>query len=275
MSDGAQSEALQARREVMVVVQLRERGIRDQRVLEAMARVPRHEFVPQDRVADAYGDFPLPIGEGQTISQPYIVAAMLEALALREEDSVLEIGTGSGYQTAILCELCRNVYSVERYPSLRQQAEKTLKRLGYTNFELRTGDGSLGWPEAAPFDGIVVSAAVPRVPVTLFEQLREGGRLMLPVGSQFSQELQLIRKQAGVARFTHLDGCRFVPLVGSGGFWDLRFVICNFLLPSLQGASQKINTIHKSQITNYKSPAFPVSTIFPCPCSATSAPRWR
>lgn len=218
MSHGAQSEALQARRQVMVVVQLRERGIRDPRVLQVMERVPRHEFVSPDRMADAYGDFPLPIGEDQTISQPYIVAAMLEALALREEDTVLEIGTGSGYQTAVLCELCRNVYSVERYSSLRQQAEATLKRLGYTNFELRTGDGSAGWPEAAPFDGIVVSAAVPRVPVTLFDQLREGGRLILPVGSQISQELLLVRKQSGVAMTTHLDGCRFVPLVGSGGF---------------------------------------------------------
>ena len=218
MSEGVQSEALQARREVMVIVQLRDRGIRDERVLEAMGRVPRHEFVSQDRAADAYGDFPLPIGEGQTISQPYIVAAMLEALALREEDSVLEIGTGSGYQTAILCELCRSVYSMERHPSLCDRAEKTLKRLGYTNFQLRTGDGSAGWPEAVPFDGIVVSAAVPRVPVALFEQLREGGRLILPVGSQISQELQLIRKQSGVAMLTHLDGCRFVPLVGSGGF---------------------------------------------------------
>ncbi len=218
MSDSAQSEALQARRQVMVVAQLRERGIRDPRVLEAMERVPRHEFVPQDHVADAYGDFPLPIGEGQTISQPYIVAAMLEALALRAEDAVLEIGTGSGYQAAILCELCRNVYSMERHASLSDRAEKTLKRLGYDNFELRTGDGGLGWPEAAPFDAIVVSAAVPRVPVTLFEQLREGGRLILPVGSQISQELQLVGKQSGVAMLTHLDGCRFVPLVGSGGF---------------------------------------------------------
>ncbi len=218
MTDASPTDALNTRRFAMVMVQLRDRGIRDERVLQAMKRVPRHEFVPQDRVADAYADFPLPIGEGQTISQPYIVAAMLEALALREQDSVLEIGAGSGYQTAILCELCRNVCSVERYPSLSEQAVKALKRLGYTNFELRTGDGSAGWPEAAPFDGIVVSAAVPRVPVTLFEQLREGGRLILPVGSQISQELQLIRKQSGVAMLTHLDGCRFVPLVGTGGF---------------------------------------------------------
>ncbi len=202
----------------MVTLQLRDRGIRDLRVLEAMGRVPRHEFVPHASLDDAYGDFPLPIGEGQTISQPYIVAAMLEALALRPEDAVLEIGTGCGYQTAILCELCRSVYSIERHRGLCERAQATLTRLGYTNFELRAGDGSAGWPEAAPFDGIVVSAAVPSVPVALFEQLREGGRLILPVGSQISQELQLIRKQSGVAMLTHLDGCRFVPLVGSGGF---------------------------------------------------------
>ncbi len=202
----------------MVTLQLRDRGVRDERVLEAMGRVPRHHFVPADRAAEAYGDHPLPIGEGQTISQPYIVAAMLEALALRAQDSVLEIGTGSGYQAAVLCELCRRVYSIERYANLSRRAQETLTRLGYANFELRVEDGSLGWPEAAPFDAIVVSAAVPRVPVALFEQLREGGRLILPVGSQLSQELQLVRKQSGVALLTHLDGCRFVPLVGSSGF---------------------------------------------------------
>ncbi|MGH9601010.1 MAG: protein-L-isoaspartate(D-aspartate) O-methyltransferase, partial [Terriglobales bacterium] len=199
MNDSAPSDPFRTRRFAMVTLQLRDRGIRDERVLAAMEGVPRHEFVPHQRVAEAYGDHPLPIGEGQTISQPYIVAAMLEALALREEDSVLEIGTGSGYQTAVLCELCRRVYSIERHASLLEKALATLTRLGYTNFELRVGDGSLGWPEAAPFDGIVVSAAVPRVPVTLFEQLREGGRLILPVGSQISQELQLVRKQSGVA----------------------------------------------------------------------------
>lgn len=207
-----------SRREAMVIVQLRERGIRDERVLQAMARVPRHEFVAPERVDDAYGDHPLPIGESQTISQPYIVAAMLEALVLHSEDVVLEVGAGSGYQTAVLCELCRLVFAIERHASLCQKAQATLSRLGYTNFTLRLGDGSLGWPEAAPFDGIVVSAAVPRVPVALFDQLREGGRLILPVGSQFTQELILVRKQSGVAMTTRLDGCRFVPLVGAGGF---------------------------------------------------------
>ncbi|MCI0354897.1 MAG: protein-L-isoaspartate(D-aspartate) O-methyltransferase [Acidobacteria bacterium] len=218
MTDITPTDAFGTRRFAMVTLQLRDRGIRDERVLAAMARVLRHEFVPPHQVAEAYGDHPLPIGEGQTISQPYIVAAMLEALALREQDVVLEIGTGSGYQAAVLCELCRQVYGIERHPNLCQGAQATLSRLGYGNFTLRVGDGSTGWPQAAPFDGIVVSAAVPRVPVTLFEQLREGGRLILPVGSQISQELQLVRKQSGVAMLTHLDGCRFVPLVGSSGF---------------------------------------------------------
>jgi len=218
MTEVSVNDAFATRRFAMVTLQLRDRGIRDERVLAAMARVPRHEFVSPERMAEAYGDHPLPIAEGQTISQPYIVAAMLEALALRPEDSVLEVGAGSGYQTAVLCELCRQVYGIERHPKLYESAQATLSRLGYKNFSLRAGDGSAGWPEAAPFDGIVVSAAVPRVPVTLFEQLREGGRLILPVGSQISQELQLIRKLSGVATVTRLDGCRFVPLVGSSGF---------------------------------------------------------
>ncbi len=218
MNEPSASDPYRLRREAMVILQLRDRGIRDERVLQAMTRVPRHEFVSPDRMDDAYGDHPLPIGEGQTISQPYIVAAMLEALALRAEDVVLEVGAGSGYQTAILCELCRQAFGIERHAKLCEKAQATLSRLGYRNFTLRVGDGSLGWPEAASFDGIVVSAAVPRVPVALFDQLREGGRLILPVGSQFTQDLILVRKQSGVAMTTRLDGCRFVPLVGAGGF---------------------------------------------------------
>jgi len=218
MTDASATDPYRSRREAMVIVQLRDRGIRDERVLQAMARVPRHEFVAPERVDDAYGDHPLPIGEGQTISQPYIVAAMLEVLVLRSDAVALEVGAGSGYQTAVLCELCRQVFAIERHASLSQKAQATLTRLGYTNFTLRLGDGSLGWPDAAPFDGIVVSAAVPRIPVALFEQLREGGRLILPVGSQFTQELILVRKHAGVAMTTRLDGCRFVPLVGAEGF---------------------------------------------------------
>ncbi len=198
--------------------QLRARGIRDERVLAAMAHVPRHRYVPPEHHDDAYGDFPLPIGEGQTISQPYVVAAMLEALALRPEDVVLEIGTGSGYQTALLAELARDVYSIERQPRLAMRAEEVLSEVGYTNIHLRVGDGTLGWPEAAPFDAIIVAAAAPQVPPSLFEQLREGARMIVPVGSAFAQELQLIRKQSGRTFVTHLDGCRFVPLIGREGF---------------------------------------------------------
>jgi protein-L-isoaspartate(D-aspartate) O-methyltransferase len=206
------------RRLAMVEVQLRARGIRDERVLAAMAQVQRHLFVPPEHQDDAYGDFPLPIGEGQTISQPYVVAAMLEALSLRPEDVVLEIGTGSGYQTALLAELAREVYSIERQPRLAMRAEETLLRLGYTNVHVRVGDGTLGWPEAAPFEAIIVAAAAPQVPPSLFDQLREGARMIVPVGSTFAQELQLIRKQSGRTFVTHLDGCRFVPLIGREGF---------------------------------------------------------
>ncbi|HSA91394.1 MAG TPA: protein-L-isoaspartate(D-aspartate) O-methyltransferase [Terriglobales bacterium] len=218
MAGASQADPYRMRRLAMVEVQLRARGIRDERVLAAMAQVPRHLFVPPEHHDDAYGDFPLPIGEGQTISQPYVVAAMLEALALRPEDVVLEIGTGSGYQTALLAELAREVYSIERQPRLAMRAEEALLRLGYTNVHVRVGDGTLGWPEAAPFEAIIVAAAAPQVPPSLFDQLREGARMIVPVGSTFAQELQLIRKQSGGTFVTHLDGCRFVPLIGREGF---------------------------------------------------------
>jgi len=197
----------------MVRTQIAERGIRDVRVLAAMASVPRHEFVPEDLRADAYEDHPLPIGDGQTISQPYIVAAMLEHLALQATDRVLEVGTGSGYATALLSLLCAEVFSVERYASLAASAEATLVRLGYRNVRIKVGDGSLGWKEHAPFDGILVSAATAEVPAPLLEQLAEGGRMIIPVGSPFSQELQLIRKVDGLPQIRILEGCRFVPLV--------------------------------------------------------------
>jgi protein-L-isoaspartate(D-aspartate) O-methyltransferase len=201
----------------MVRVQLAERGIRDPRVLEAMRKVPRHEFVPENFRQDAYGDHPLPIGEEQTISQPYIVAAMLEHLALhagdQNGDRVLEIGTGSGYVTALLSLLAAEVYSVERHAQLAALAESTLHRLGYRNVKIRVGDGSQGWAEYAPFDAILVSAATAAVPPPLFEQLREGGRMMVPVGPSSSQELQLILKVSGRAEVKTLEGCRFVPLV--------------------------------------------------------------
>jgi len=194
MSVVPQADTYRDQRLLMVAEQLRDRGIRDERVLEAMARVPRHEFVQPDQRDEAYEDHPLPIGEGQTISQPFVVAAMLEALALRPEDVVLEVGTGSGYETAVLAELVRNVYSIERIASLAERARKVLERLGYSNVTVVHGDGSQGLPEAAPFDAIVVSAAAPHLPKPLMEQLRDGGRLVIPVGSGFAQELQLVRK---------------------------------------------------------------------------------
>jgi protein-L-isoaspartate(D-aspartate) O-methyltransferase len=175
--------------------------------------VPRHEFVPDNFRKDAYEDHPLPIGVGQTISQPYIVAAMLQHLALHAADRVLEIGTGSGYVTALLSLLCAEVYSVERHAELAVSAETTLRRLGYLNIKIKLGDGSLGWAEEGPFDAILVSAAAPVVPPALFDQLREGGRMMLPVGASASQDLQLIVKVSGQPAVKLLEGCRFVPLV--------------------------------------------------------------
>lgn len=202
----------------MVDRQLRARGIRDERVLDAMAHVPRHEFVPLEHREEAYEDHPLAIGEGQTISQPFVVAAMLEALALRPEDVALEVGTGSGYQTAVLAELVRKVYSIERIASLAERARAVLERLGYKNVTVLHGDGSQGLAESAPFDAIVVSAAAPHVPKPLMDQLRDGGRLVLPVGSGFAQELQLVRKIGSTATTMYLDGVRFVPLIGRDGF---------------------------------------------------------
>ena len=213
MEPTAHRDYFWGQRDEMVRVQLAERGIRDSRVLDAMRRVPRHEFVPEAFQADAYGDHPLPIGEGQTISQPYIVAAMLAHLALQAADRVLEVGTGSGYVTALLALLCAEVYSVERHAVLAAAAESTLRRLGYFNVKIRVADGSLGWPENAPYDAILVSAATPEMPPALFAQMREGGRMMVPVGPSSSQELELIRKAGGRPEVTVLEGCRFVPLV--------------------------------------------------------------
>ena len=208
-----QRDSLQRQREEMVRTQLAERGIQDPRVLDAMRKVPRHEFVPEPYRLDAYGDHPLPIGEGQTISQPYIVAAMLEYLALEATDRVLEVGTGSGYVTALLSLLSAEVYSVERHALLAVSAETTLYRLDYRNVKIRVGDGTQGWAEYAPFDAILVSAATAEIPPTLFAQLSEGGRMMVPVGPPSSQELQLISKVSGEPEVKILEGCRFVPLV--------------------------------------------------------------
>lgn len=213
MESPIQNQSFRVAREAMVCTQLADRGIRDQRVLDAMRAVPRHEFVPEEFRQDAYEDHPLPIGEGQTISQPYIVAAMLERLELRPADRVLEVGTGSGYVSALLSVLCAEVYSVERHAVLAAAAKLTLQRLNYLNLMIKVGDGSQGWPEFSPFDAILVSAAGSEVPPLLFDQLSEGGRMMLPVGPPSSQELQLVRKVAGRPEIKVLEGCRFVPLV--------------------------------------------------------------
>jgi protein-L-isoaspartate(D-aspartate) O-methyltransferase len=206
-------DTFRQQRNEMVRVQLADRGIRDQRVLDAMRQVPRNEFVPEAFRQNAYEDHPLPIGKGQTISQPYIVAAMLQHLALRPTDRILEVGTGSGYVTALLALLCAEVFSIERHAQLAASAESTLQRLQYRNVKIKLGDGYEGWLEKAPFDAMLISAATPGMPQALFDQLREGGRMMLPVGPQSSQELQLIRKLGGQPAIEVLEGCRFVPLV--------------------------------------------------------------
>jgi protein-L-isoaspartate(D-aspartate) O-methyltransferase len=202
-----------AERHSMVEAQLRARGIRDQRLLNAMQSIPRHEFVDPRYRGQAYEDHPLPIEAGQTISQPYIVALMLELLQLDPSSKVLEIGTGSGYQTAVLSKIAGHVYSVERHAELARQAAETLSLLGLSNVSVLTGDGSLGLAERAPFDAIVVSAAAAEIPPALFEQLREGGRMIIPVGPPEAQELQLVRKQDGKALVSLREGCRFVPLI--------------------------------------------------------------
>jgi protein-L-isoaspartate(D-aspartate) O-methyltransferase len=197
----------------MVRDQVEARGVRDPRVLAAMRKVPRHELVPESERDRAYDDRPLPIGESQTISQPYVVAAMTEALALKGDERVLEVGTGSGYQAAVLAELCQQVYSIEIVPALAERARKDLARLGYANVEVRQGDGWRGWPEHAPYDAIVVTAAPPEVPPELIEQLAVGGRLVIPVG-RFEQQLELLRKTPeGISREV-LFGVRFVPMRG-------------------------------------------------------------
>jgi protein-L-isoaspartate(D-aspartate) O-methyltransferase len=213
MSSASDTSSFTSLRQAMVESQLRARGISDQRVLDAMARVPRHEFAPGASRDQAYEDHPLPIGEGQTISQPYIVALMLDVLALSRADRVLEVGTGSGYLTALLAELAAQVVSVERHAVLADSARILLARMGYSNVRVIVGDGSLGFPEAAPFDAIIVSAAASEVPSALLAQLREGGRMIIPVGSADSQQLQLISMVNGEPKIALRELCRFVPLV--------------------------------------------------------------
>jgi protein-L-isoaspartate(D-aspartate) O-methyltransferase len=214
---GAGVEAL---RHAMVEQQILRRGVVSPRVLEAMRAVPRHEFVPEDQQADAYTDKPLPIGEGQTISQPFMVAAMTAALELTGNERVLEIGTGCGYQAAVLAKLAHEVYSIESRASLAAAARERLARLGYANVQIRAGDGTLGWPEAAPFDRILVTAAAPSIPPPLLDQLAEGGRLIIPVGASDHQNLRRIAKHQGQIIEQTLFDCRFVPLIGRYGWPD-------------------------------------------------------
>ena len=215
---GASDKGLVRERETMVKRDIQMRGVRDERVLEAMRTVPRHEFVPQDLVRRAYADSPLPIGFGQTISQPYIVAAMTEMLQLGPDSVVLEIGTGSGYQAAILSPLVRHVYSIEIIPELGERATERLARLGYDNVTVRVGDGYFGWKEHGPFDAVIVTAASSHIPPPLVEQLKPGGRMILPVGPPMMvQNLMLVEKaEDGAVTQRNTMAVRFVPLTGTG-----------------------------------------------------------
>jgi protein-L-isoaspartate(D-aspartate) O-methyltransferase len=210
--EDAKADKMTERRLRMVDTQIRSRGVKDPRVLRALETVARHEFVPKGSVNQAYDDHPLFIGHGQTISQPYIVALMTEILELEQGDRVLEIGTGSGYQAAVLCELVDEVYSIEIVEGLGKAAAKRLKSLGYDNVEVRIGDGYLGWPDKAPFDAVIVTAAPEEIPRALIEQLAEGGRMVLPVGVGI-QELVLLEKKNGKVEQRHVTSVRFVPMV--------------------------------------------------------------
>ena len=218
MFDAAESDPYFDERRQMVKTQLRNRGIRDQRVLEAMLQIPRHEFVAEEYKSQAYEDHPIPIGESQTISQPFIVAISLQALNLKGGESVLEVGTGSGYQTALLAVLARQVYSIERHAVLAINAEAVLGKVGLGNVKIVVGDGSYGLPEFAPYDSILVSAAAPSIPQGLFDQLAEGGRMVIPIGPPQAQELQLVHLRNGKAMIEVIEGCRFVPLIGAQGY---------------------------------------------------------
>ncbi|MFA5145795.1 MAG: protein-L-isoaspartate(D-aspartate) O-methyltransferase [Candidatus Omnitrophota bacterium] len=205
-------------RKNMVGGQLVSRGISGQKVLRAFEKVPRHEFIPEELRQDAYSDYPLPIGEGQTISQPYMVALMTECLGLAGGERVLEVGTGSGYQTAILAEIAGEVYSVERLERLARSAGGNLKRLGYTNISIKVGDGTLGWPEHGPYDGIIVTAGAPGIPEALPAQLKEKGRLVIPIGGGLSQVLTVAEKRGATFSAREVCGCAFVPLIGKYGW---------------------------------------------------------
>ena len=205
-------------RKRMVEEQLIPRGIKNQRLLDAFYKVERHKFVPEDLRGSAYADFPVPIGEGQTISQPYIVALMTQCLDLTGEEKVLEIGTGSGYQSAILAELAKEVYTIERYANLAKRAETILKESGYKNITIKVGDGTLGWKEIAPFDRIIITAASPRIPLPLTEQINESGKMVLPLGEPLSQVLTVVEKKKEKLESIQVCGCVFVPLIGKYGW---------------------------------------------------------
>ncbi|MGO9089199.1 MAG: protein-L-isoaspartate(D-aspartate) O-methyltransferase [bacterium] len=204
-----------AMRDKMVETQIKARGVKDPRVLSALRKVERHRFVPEEYLNSAYSDQPLPIGEGQTISQPYIVALMTELLELKGDEKVLEIGTGSGYQAAILAELAKEVYTIEIIESLASRANNRLLELGYRNVKVKSGDGYLGWPEAAPFDAVIVTAAPDHIPQPLMNQLKEGGRMVVPVGT-YAQELKKIVKRSGKVETIDVVPVIFVPMTGEG-----------------------------------------------------------
>ena len=213
-----QPDTFAVQRAIMVEQQIRRRGIVDEGVLEAMKKVPRHEFVPGEWKARAYEDEPLPIGDEQTISQPYIVALMIAALHLKGTERVLEIGTGCGYQAAVLSCVANEVLTIEMRPSLASSAESRLRTHGYANVRVYAGDGTLGLPAHAPFDAILVAAAAPEIPAPLIQQLREGGRLVVPVGSESQQELVVGTKKNGRLEIQRAGNCRFVPLRGAHGW---------------------------------------------------------
>jgi len=216
--NGSDSARFAEERRLMVESQIRRRGVVNERVLHIMAAVPRHEFVPPFWIMQAYTDEPLPIGYGQTISQPYIVAAMAAALALTGSENVLEIGTGCGYQAAVVSLLARELHTVEILPELAQPAAERLQRLGYSNVHVHCGDGTLGWPEFSPYNAILIAAAAPAVPEPLLQQLAEGGRLIAPVGDKEKQELQLITRSEGRLLVRQGAPCRFVRLMGRHGW---------------------------------------------------------
>lgn len=215
------SESLRQARLDMVRDQIMHRGVKNKRVLDAMRKVPRHDFVPEEYLAEAYADHPLPIGDGQTISQPYIVALMTEQLNLTGSEKVLEIGTGSGYQAAILAELAKEVHTLERISTLAERAGRTLLGLGYNNVKVHTCDGTLGWSDEAPYEGIIITAGTPEMPEGLVDQLAQGGRLVAPVGSRWRQMLELWTKHGEEVEKEEILPVVFVPLIGEKGWREV------------------------------------------------------